>query len=499
MDSQQLHVRTSSKRSSQIFNKVNTSLLQLSERNKYFSKWLDNTAINGIVHVFKEKSLIRRVIWGLVFLAATAYCLYSIVERGSYFASNPSATKLTVSAKDSIPFPAVTICNCNPIKRSLAVQLNITKLLKLYYLSNIFYSTEQDRLPSDSLTHDLCKSYLTEIDNSTLSMTLRDLYRNGAINSSEMIQQCFFGQGFTACKNMFKPVFTTASLCYSINSNQTTLHSTARGVLAGLNVYNNIHQDSQYIAPFASTAGMKVLIHSKGIVPDPEQRGVAILPGRSAFISLTKLTIDDQTGNECVYSKSNKIFKYFPNYNYSVSSCYAEIYASTIVQRCNCLLPFVTANISDISQCTIAELCCITQSFRVINISSSSCMPSCQRTEYTTSVSYVQFPDSSNIENFQQFYNLTSEQIRSDFLTLHIYFESLTVTSIVTTYLYSFTAFLSDVGGQLGLFIGASVISILEIGILLLDLSIYICKSCRRTKSLEVDIAKDTDDDDRVD
>ena len=465
---------------------VNLYLLRLSERNRHFSKWLDDTTVHGIVHVLKEKSIIKRVIWGLIFFAAASYCLYNIGERASHFASKPSSTTLSVSAQDSVPFPAVTICNLNPIKKSVAEQLNITDLLKLYYQSNTFFYTRPQLIYSlvfkNLSANELCNSYLNEIDNSTQSMTLHDLYVNGAINSSELIQQCIFGQEYTICNDMFEPIITNLGLCYSINSNKSLLHSRAPGIRAGLNMLIDIQQFTHYIASLDSTAGVKVLVHSKDVLPDPDESGIAISPGKSTYISLNEEIINDETGNGC--GKANERLKYFPDYSNSVSSCRAEIYTESIIRKCNCVDPFVTAS-TDIRLCTIGDLCCIRDAISNINV--TSCLPTCQRTAYSTSVSYAQFPDNTVIEEFQQFFNLTPVQITSDVLSVNIYFEDLTITRITTKSSYSFSAFLSDIGGQLGLFIGASVISMLQIGILLFDVfKDLLLKCCKKTKSLEV-------------
>ena len=449
---------------------LNSYLLQLSERNRHFSKWLDDTAIEGIVHVFKEKSLIRRVIWGLIFFVAVFFCLYNIGDRASYYASSPSSTTLSVSNKDSVPFPAVTICNLNPIKKSVAEQLNIADLLKLYYQSNtVFFYTRPHLLYTLNLsTNEPCNSYLNVIDNSTQSMTLHDLYVNGAFNSSELIQLCFFGQEYTICNDMFEPIITHLGLCYSINTN-ATLFSRTPGVSGGLYVLINI-QANNYIASLDGTAGVKVLVHSKDVLPDPVELGIAISPGKSAYISFNEEITNDETGNGC--SETGEVLKYFPNYHYSLVACRTEIYAEAIVEQCNCIHPFVTVNIStDIRLCTIGDLCCIKLAFE--SADASSCVPICLKTDYPkSSVSYAQFPDESIIHEFQSLTNATSEHIKSNLVTAHIYFKDLTVTKIETIYSYSFSAFLSDIGGQLGLLIGASVISIIEIGILLLD----ICK-----------------------
>ena len=71
--------------------------------------------------------------------------------------------------------------------------------------------------------------------------------------------------------------------------------------------------------------------------------------------------------------------------------------------------------------------------------------------------------------DFSQERNLTLSQVSNNYLVVEVYFESLNVEREVTEDAYSVVALLSDIGGQLALFIGASFISVLELAMWLLD------------------------------
>ena len=42
---------------------------------QYSKKWVDETSLYGIYHIFKGKSKIRRIIWALILVGLTAGCL----------------------------------------------------------------------------------------------------------------------------------------------------------------------------------------------------------------------------------------------------------------------------------------------------------------------------------------------------------------------------------------------------------------------------------------
>ena len=66
-------------------------------------------------------------------------------------------------------------------------------------------------------------------------------------------------------------------------------------------------------------------------------------------------------------------------------------------------------------------------------------------------------------------YNTTVANIYDNYLALNIYYQSQNTDIEETVDAYSATALLSDIGGLLGLFLGMSVISMLEFGTWLLD------------------------------
>ena len=45
----------------------------------------------------------------------------------------------------------------------------------------------------------------------------------------------------------------------------------------------------QYVANLATEAGVKVLIHKRGSMPFPEDKGVTIMPGRSTSVGIEQV------------------------------------------------------------------------------------------------------------------------------------------------------------------------------------------------------------------
>ena len=116
--------------------------------------------------------------------------------------------------------------------------------------------------------------------------------------------------------------------------------------------------------------------------------------------------------------------------------------------------------------CTLENICC--QIVEVYQHDACDCPVACSRTQYTTGISYSEFPAkyaaSDLAENISAQLNTTVNVsvFQENFLGINIYFETLSLEEQVTDNAYDIIALLSDIGGQLGLFLGASVISVFE-------------------------------------
>jgi hypothetical protein len=61
-----------------------------------------------------------RFAWGALLLASTAFTVYQVQDRVSYFFSWPTNVGIRVERVNSMRFPTVTICNENRLQKSVA-------------------------------------------------------------------------------------------------------------------------------------------------------------------------------------------------------------------------------------------------------------------------------------------------------------------------------------------------------------------------------------------
>uniref|UniRef100_G3UJN2 Acid sensing ion channel subunit family member 4 n=1 Tax=Loxodonta africana TaxID=9785 RepID=G3UJN2_LOXAF len=91
------------------------------------------------------------------------------------------------------------------------------------------------------------------------------------------------------------------------------------------------------------------------------------------------------------------------------------------------------------------------------------CPTPCNLTRYGKEISMVRIPNRGSARYLARKYNRNETYIRENFLVLDVFFEALTSEAMEQRAAYGLSALLGDLGGQMGLFIGASILTLLEI------------------------------------
>ena len=438
---------------------------------KRFNKWLEHTTVHGIVHVFKGKSTLKRIFWLFIFVGAVTGLLINVVNRFQYLLSSPTATSVRIdNNQDGVQFPAVTICNLTPIDKYTAAQYGVVDFIDLLYGSIIFHDYDDDSFSSSIAECD--RALINSVPDEVKAESLRDLLANGQLSVHDFIVSCSYGtlsnNGDEAvyCVDQFKPIMTNLGLCYTFNGELNSTRKVAvTGQRYGLRLVLDIHQD-YFETSINNDVGIKISLDPQGLLPEPDERGIAVSPGQYAYIALkTEQTIDNSGANNCKNKETR--LTYFPDRYYSQTGCKLDRYVNDILNNCSCTDTISQLSLDNVKTCTINDICCVFTSD--VLFSSMYCPVECDKLEYSSSVSYSQYPLKSIASELAEHENITTEDIYRNLLGVSIYFESVATSVSKTTSSYTVTAFLSDLGGQLGLFIGASVISMLEMGLFCVD------------------------------
>jgi hypothetical protein len=147
----------------------------------------------------------------------------------------------------------------------------------------------------------------------------------------------------------------------------------------------------------------------------------------------------------------------------------------------------------NMSTCSIQDSCHL-RYIKVFSASSSAindcdCPLECETTSYTYSTSCSDYPSnytfSNNLIKSSTILNQiqTYEELKRSVLEVNIFYDDLKTTTITQDAKTSLSDFISSIGGTLGLFLGFSFLSFIELFEVILNILIIVCKSDRNRKT----------------
>ena len=420
-----------------------------------FRKFVHSTTTHGVIHIFTGKSKIRRFLWLLLVLTSAGGCLYDIAISICRLTRGDTDTNVSIQEPKSVNFPAITLCNLNIVRRSYLKNVSS----ELVELIEKVYELESNQRCNESVVNQSFTGLLNE--------SLPDLLWNGRHTAKDTIFMCRFEGQNCSHKNFTPTVMPSGGVCYTFNSGEKppVQKTKGTGTRFALSLIINVQQ-REYIASLNQDVGIKIAVHPQGKPPQPDELGIAIPPGKNAFVSVRRLNIIDESSKRgCRDTQDTHAtsFNFQPN-SYSESACEIDCLMSNIAQTCGCLGSHIPRGIPDgsrfrdLQNCTIEDICC-----QIHNASTcvDVCPVACNTTLYITETSYSAFPANYAIKSLNQYGDSINVSIK-DLLRLNVYFETLTVEERRTHDSYDAVQMLSDIGAQLALFLGASVISVLE-------------------------------------
>lgn len=299
--------------------------------------------------------------------------------------------------------------------------------------------------------------------------------------------------------------------CFSFNSGATSdgkkapvLTSTKPGPKFGLTLDLFVNQ-MEYIPSLTQEAGVRVLLTPQRVIPFPVDEGFTVSPGFSTSVGLRQLQIkrvdpfkngscydEDRLEAGSIYNKRHK------GSTYTVQGCMYSCLAQAQITMCNCTEGKFRTGAKVCSD--ILEVECIqevTQRYERGELGcSKSCPQRCSHLSYRTSISSSSW-SSNYVNQIQKLMrrdkdsNFASmgrnkDMLRDNFLRINIYFEELNMEKITYSEYYLIENLMSDIGGQLGLWIGVSVITIAEMLKLLLDILHALCRKAHISDDEEI-------------
>ncbi|XP_034388890.1 acid-sensing ion channel 1B isoform X1 [Cyclopterus lumpus] len=436
--------------------------------------FFDGCSLHGANHVFVEnkKFGVRQCLWAVVFTMALSAFLFQVVDRIMYYYQYDYITMLDENVAKNMSFPAVTMCNYNFVRKS---QMSYTDLIFMGPLLGF----EEGMAPGFPLAPEPERRPGSRF-------SLDEFYNRTRHRIEDILLECTF-RGLECGPENFREIFTRYGKCYTFNSGQDghpVMVTMKGGMGNGLELMLDIQQD-EYLPVWGETdetsfeAGIKVQIHTQEEPPFIDQLGFGVAPGFQTFVSCQeqRLTYLPPPWGDCKATAMDSDF--FSSY--SITACRIDCETRYLVENCNCRMVHMPG---DAPYCTPEQYkeCADPALDFLVERDNDYCVceTPCNMTRFGKEMSFVKIPSKASAKYLAKKFNKTEQYIADNILVLDIFFEALNYETIEQKKAYELAGLLGDIGGQMGLFIGASILTILELFDYLYEVIKY--KLCRCVK-----------------
>ncbi|XP_066918075.1 acid-sensing ion channel 2-like isoform X2 [Clytia hemisphaerica] len=428
-----------------------------------FNRYVDNSTLHGFRFIFMKTFYVRRFLWFALTCGMACLFFMELEKSIALFYQYPFTTLSTIEYVPQLKFPAISLCNLNNYQVS---KIRKSKLKGLYE-KGLFPFHGEPFDPGFELTGE---ELLQNMKASSQSIDYilkgcewksRDTAKTGKPN--------FCGaMNFTRFSNL------EGQTCYTfnsgINSDILTLNET------GLNMAFKLELDLQVKDSVQSLeeVGVNIVIHDQDETP-LHHAGFIVSPGFQTFVEM-KVKKTENLKPPYATKCGSMNLKYTDDYRQS--QCFIEQLNNEVIHHCGCRGEFMKEP-SDVPYCTMNETihCLLPTIHHFDRKTSQSCPVDCETVQYTTALSYGRFlsspPIGTNlVRNGSTAYinelkkTMDSSELRKyieeNIVVVQFFYQEMKEENVIQEPSYDFYKLVGDVGGQLGLMLGASVLTLVE-------------------------------------
>jgi len=401
----------------------------------HINDFIGYNTMHGFHFTFDREHRFRRFIWICLIAFSIGLVSQKLYESIHTYMSYPFTTTSTVNYVKELQFPAISICNVNDLRISKMRRTLLHKLLQS--------PVKKGKRTSEEISGELYAKTVSEANH----------------RLSDMLYKCEI-LGKACSYTDFKPFFQTqAEKCYTYYSEENKINQT--GTRESFELVLNIEHYEYYND--ALDAGIRLIIHDPNETP-VRMQGVTLAPGMTSYVQIKqskKLNLEPPFKTKC----GRPELKYFDHY--SENTCWLERLTDYVVSKCHCKDGFMpggtrVCSLMELENCTWPEW----DKFKLIR--DINCPIACEEIDYESYLSFAMFPSNKYTDRVANEMNLTGsiqenrKFIRDNFLRVVMYYKHLSYIQMEQQPSYDFKILLGDIGGQLGLFLGTSILTVVE-------------------------------------
>ncbi|XP_062555533.1 pickpocket protein 28-like [Armigeres subalbatus] len=483
-------------------------------------EFCDVTPIHGCKHFLGSNNLpIERLWWIFVFVVSFYYCIHLVYTIYEEWQRDPIIVSFEqkTSSIYSIPFPAVTICPETKVKTSV---LNMSQTFELVRKNKLNETIDEERVRRLLLLLQLCDYNIYDKHETPFYFddVLIEL-RRMSIPAFEMFNTCGWkGQGVT-CLDIFRTTLTEKGFCYTFNTvanndllrkseidPRYNLNSETRSSdweldkgfqeSIGVNSFPRRTATGGYLNSLLATLianksdldylcgdsfqGFKVMLHMPDEFPLVSHQYFRVPLDQELIVTVTPVVMgtDDRVRHyqpdkrQCYYTHE-RYLRFFKIYN--KVNCETECLTNYTFNLCGCVQfwmphpkgsPVCSLHDSPCYQSAVSHISKMSARNKAkvnddLPAASCNCLPTCNYVEYRTQVSQAKWNwQNGEYFNYMERKPMTSGVHQSKMV---IYFREADFIPLVRKEKSSISGMIANCGGLMGLFMGVSILSLVEL------------------------------------
>jgi len=470
-----------------------------------FRDFAGDTSAHGVKNIFEGPTKLLKLIFLICWIICSVYATYVIMNSIITFINRPTGTKFTFLVENEqrklgkpavVPMPTISVCSHNKVKKSFLEAKGNEELKFIYETLDKYDVGEAEALAR------------TGLNGSVADIKYEDLLAAGSISSDRLLMCMQRAQNCAKLSAFAKsPVFSRENsitgTCFRINPMGTLNALMGDYGALQLRFWADV-QDYSEASKRSPYHGFTVAFHDRDSYGSTLSSGYLMSPGSYYKVDLRmrKESREPPPSGHCDDSQP------FTTYgNYSEGACIMECKDRVLNETCGCVNVVPPINTLNYTSCTLKQWAtCGLKTYldwheRYTNPDSENELPSetmcrchlpCTETNYEAKVSSSDVPmsyadkmfENKNVQNWMQSisdpelginYN-TSRDIKDNMMVLEVMFSSSQISQVKEFVKYTTNNLLGDIGGVLGLFLGASLFTILEFfQFIIMSIAKYCC------------------------
>ncbi|XP_067633154.1 sodium channel protein Nach [Eurosta solidaginis] len=447
------------------------------------------SSIHGLKYT-RDKEACKKVrtIWIIIILLSLVAAISMVYSFYMQYRNN--ITRMTIENYipiETLAFPAVTICpeamfNVAESKRYLATLRHppgghdITTLIQDLRIANRFIDDEDSYISNPTaMQHQRednnFENSMEQIENlmEYNNISVMTFMENLQWKCKDILFRCSFQGQTRDCNELFKRSKSSFGYCCSFNIDQDGINYTEYRARSSVNEGLSLilyHNDTDKDEILSYSNGFKLLVSHNSAFPGFYMPLKFIAPKRENFInmrpseiysskSVKKLAITDR---KCVFPNEYPLRHFKTN---AGVNCDVECRINSTLKLCGCLPYFYDSSWINERICSFKDIPCLVKKFSVIigrSLKDQCACPSlCNIVGFELELTNTRLE--MGVPTVNDFY----KDIKADYSVVYIFIDSQVFARYKLDLIYNKLILVSNLGSAFSLFLGMSMVSIIEI------------------------------------